>query len=431
MIILKKFVILVLRELAKIQLKKYQAQIIGVTGSLGKTTCVKALHQILKTRFKVKSSSKSYNSEIGVPLSILNQESGFSEVKLWVRVFLGAIFNLLFNWQKYDYLILEMGVDKPNDLKYILSFIHPEIGVFLGVTPVHTEQFAQSPNPLEAIFQEKLQLIKALPVSGIGIVPKEAEISQMDSCIINYGFEENADLKILQASSSLLGLKFTLEYKNKKETFELPLVLGRDYTKSIVPAVAVSLACGISLKEAASALKDFHLPPGRLNLITGIKNTILVDSSYNASRFSMLMALKVLNSFKRRRKIAALGDMRELGEFAQKEHAMVAEKAVNVADEILLVGSLMQKYFLPKALGLGFPKDKIYHFDSALKAAEFLRDLRIKGGEVILFKGSQNTIYLEEGVKLLMKNPKEATSLLCRQEPEWLKIKEKFFKGIK
>jgi len=401
---IRKFVIFLLRQLAKLQLKKYRAQIIGVTGSVGKTTCVKAITQILSSRYKVKSTPKSYNSEIGVPLAILNQKSGYGSPFLWLRIFINAFLYLLFNWEKYDYLILELGVDKPGDMQYLLSFIKPKIGVFLNAAAVHTEQFANFSDPIAEIRREKLKLIKSLPKDGVGITPDDFAIRE-----IAFRPEE--------------GLTFALNYQGRSETFHLPNILGRAYAQTFAAAVAVSAACQISLSESAKILKNFQLPPSRMNLLPGIKGTTLIDSTYNASRLSMLLALSVLTSFQGRRKIAVLGDMRELGNLAQKEHEIVAGKAVGVADEIVLVGPLMQKFFLPEALKNGFAPEKIYCFGSSIAAGEFVADKLLKSSEVVLLKGSQNTIFLEEAVKILMKNPKDAPKLLCRQEKEWLKIK--------
>lgn len=405
---LKKFVIFFLRQMAKIQLKKHNARIIGVTGSVGKTTCVKAINIILSSRYKVMRTPKSFNSEIGVPLSILNQKSGYTSPLLWLRIFIGAFLHLLLNWQKYDYLILEMGVDKPGDMQYLLTFIHPQIGVFLNAAAVHTEQFANFPDPVAEIRREKLKLIETLPADGTGITPDDFEVSEV-------------------VSSPEKGLIFTLNYQGQSEVLHLPNILGSAYAQTFAAAAAVSAACQINLQESAKILKDFQLPASRMNLLPGIKNTILIDSTYNASCLSMLLALSVLNSFEGRRKIAVLGDMRELGNLTQKEHEIVAREAIKVADELVLVGPLMQKFFLPQALKNGFTKEKIHVFDSSIAAGEFIRDKTLQKGDVVLLKGSQNTIFLEEAVKLLMKNPADVPKLLCRQEPEWLKIKNKFF----
>lgn len=423
---LKILVVWWLRLLARLQLLKTQAPTIGVTGSVGKTTCVKAIYEVLSTRHKVKRTPKSLNSEIGVPLAILNQKSGFTNPLLWIRAFLGAIFTLFLDWKRYDYLILEMGVDKPGDMEYLLTFIHPKIGVFLNVAPVHTEQFADFPDPVETIQVEKLKLIESLPTGGVGVV-KEGTQVKTKTCLLKFGGGNEADLKIKIVKSSVQGLEFDLKYQNQKQHFRLAHLLGKEYAYTLAAAVGVALSCGVDLKTCADTLKDFLPPLSRLSLLSGVKGSLLLDSTYNASRLSMLMALSVLESFQAHRKIAVLGDMRELGGLAKVEHERVAQKAVEVADELVLVGPLMREYFLSKAIQAGFQQNKMYWFDSSLAAGEFVRDHLLQGGEVILLKGSQNTIYLEEAVKILMKEPERASELVCRQEPEWLEIKEKYF----
>jgi UDP-N-acetylmuramoyl-tripeptide--D-alanyl-D-alanine ligase len=132
--------------------------------------------------------------------------------------------------------------------------------------------------------------------------------------------------------------------------------------------------------------------------------------------------LDTLDQFENR-KVAVLGDMRELGSQAEIEHKKAAQKAVRVADKIILVGPLMKNYFLPEAKKQGFPEEKITSFLSPYKAANFVKK-NIQKKDVVLIKGSQNTIFLEIVVKKLMANPEEAESLLCRQSDFWKRKKQ-------
>jgi UDP-N-acetylmuramoyl-tripeptide--D-alanyl-D-alanine ligase len=198
--------------------------------------------------------------------------------------------------------------------------------------------------------------------------------------------------------------------KIKFENFYLPEI----YQISFGAALSLARIFNINYNEAVKNLQTkFTLPPSRSSILDGIKNTTIIDSSYNSSPIACNELLKFLTTFKTK-KIAILGDMRELGDSSQKEHQKIYDLAVKSADLIISVGPETKKYF----------GNKSHKFTYWWQAAKFLKD-EIKGGETILVKGSQNTIFLEELVKSILKNPKDSKKL-CRQSPYWLKVKNKF-----
>lgn len=369
-----RLILFYLKVLAKLQLKKIKPIIIGVTGSVGKTSTTAMIAAALTDKFKVKLSEKA-NSEIGLPLNILSfPPRSYSLIDcLWILPL--ALIKLLINQEKYDIYVAEMGVDNPNppkNMSYLLSIFQPQIGVFLNVYPVHIEAF---PN-LNAIAQEKGKLITSLPKNGWAV------LNQTDPKVISF--------------KSLTQAKIILFNGEAQEA-----------------ALAVAKVFKISKTQAlVSIKKHYHQPPGRMSIIPGVKNTTLIDSSYNASRISMLLALKKLSQTGSGKKIAVLGDMRELGLEAKKEHILVAQETVKIADKIVTIGPLMKQYFTPKIKNL-------YQFDNTRKAAEFIKNTLIQGGETILIKGSQNTLFLEIITESLMRNPKAANELLCRRGSFW------------
>jgi len=440
-VFIKTWVFQLLRLLAILQLKKMGGRVIGITGSVGKTTCKDFLFDLLKTKYRVKKTPKSLNSESGVPLAILNQESGYSNPLLWLKTFGGIILTLVFDWQRVDFFIIEMGVDKPGDMGYLLSFLKPHLAIFLGVKPVHTAAFEDFENPLWAIYQEKKKLVEVLPKEGKAVLNLEDEFLKNDSLLLEtlnkngvlaIGIANSpdqtrgplADLNaISDISSSENGLRFNLNEGRSSLGLSFPNVLGNGFALTLGSAIVLAKKLGISDEAIKQSALNFRLAPGRMNLIKGIKDTIIIDSSYNASKYPMLMALDVLAEFCNRHKIAVLGDMRELGQIAKTEHEEVAQKAVLICDEIVLVGPLMKEYFLPMATLGGFPKDRIYWFLDSREAARFVRDDLVKGNEAILVKGSQNTIFLERVVYALMLEKEKSKDLLCRQEEYWGKIR--------
>ena len=423
---------LILKTCAHIQLIKYRAKIVGVTGSVGKTSATRACFLILNSKYKVLHLKEGYNSEIGLPLAILKQKSGFSSPPAWTRTLFGCFMTLLFCWESYDYILLEMGVDKPGDMRYLLSFIKPSIGIFLNVAPVHTEAFAKQSHPLEAIAKEKGLLITSLPAQGTAILNyddrKVKNISGLTKAkIISFGRQPGCSVSASNIALGEKGLIFKVHTPNEAKKLAFPQILTQAYVNNFLAAIALGLAVGISLRKSCQALRTFTLPPGRLSLLPGIKDTLLIDGSYNASYRSMLAGLEALSLFTNCQKIAVLGDMRELGPFAKEEHEKLAQKAVAIADRILLVGPQMKKYFLAQARKLNYPADNISAFNSVAELIHPLENL-LEGNEVILFKGSQNTIFLEIAVEHFLKDKNSANQILCRRGKHWEKIRRNYLR---
>ncbi|MDP2873722.1 MAG: Mur ligase family protein [bacterium] len=416
--------------LAFLQLKKGYGEIIGITGSAGKTSCRMAISTLLSSKYKVFSTEGGLNSEWGVPLAILKQQSGYSSPTLWLKAFFGSLLTLLFDWQKYDKYVLELGVDKPNDMRYLLSFIKPKVGVVLNVLPVHTEQFVSLGGDLvERIAEEKGKLVAALPPEGTAVLNYDDPlVHQMSGkCrakIFSFGLNSQSDLWAENVEVGEFGFRMLVHSQNRTYSFETAQWLNRDYAHTILAALAVGVTEGVALETGVEILSQkLELPPGRMGRFSGIKGSVIIDSSYNASREPTLAALDFLASFTDRRKIAALGDMRELGPLSKDEHGAVATKAVQVADEIVAVGPQTRDYFVPKALALGFPADKIHSFLNSQEAGEFIRDTIIQGKEAILVKGSQNTIFMERVVESLLAKPEEDRLKLCRRGEYWDKLR--------
>ena len=352
-----------LRFWAKLQLSKVNPVVIGVTGSAGKSSTVAAIEAILESKYKVKTTGAA-NSESGIPLAILGLKMTDYSPLDWLRViFLAPIAKT----QKYDILIAEMGVDEltpPKNMSYLLTIVQPKIGVFLNALPVHTMQMKS----VENIFNEKSKLIKSLPADGTAII--------------------NSD--------------YDIETKAKVIKF-------KDDATPIPPALTVGHIFGID------KMPKFRLPPSRWSIFSGIHDSTIIDSSYNASPIPMINALEMLKKHPGKRKIAVLGDMRELGDLALKYHREIAQKAYESADTVITVGPLCQQFF-PKNSKL------VAQFTNSLQVGKFLLTF-VKKGDVVLFKGSQNTIFLETAVEMCLAHKTDAAHL-CRRGKFWEKQRE-------
>ncbi|MDD4937956.1 MAG: Mur ligase family protein [Candidatus Shapirobacteria bacterium] len=372
------------------KIKKKQLNIIGITGSTGKTSTLFACQAVLSSSsLKIKTNDGA-NSEFGIPLNILGFKVTRFSISDWIKIIIFTPIKFLTNWQTYDILILEMGIDSvtwPKNMDYLLSIVKPDIAIFLNINPVHLINFSS----LDQIAQEKAKLIN---------LAKTAIINNQDKLVKKYTTNKNI-IDIIPT-------------KIKFDHFYLPDI----YQTSFGAALSLARIFNINYKEAIKNIQtNFSLPPSRSSILNGIKNTTIIVSSYNSSPFACSELIKFLTSFKTK-KIAILGDMLELGKTSQDEHQKIYQLAINSVDLVISVGPETKKYF----------GDKASKFDNWWTALDFLKK-QIKGDETILIKGSQNTIYLEELVKSILKNPSDSTKL-CRQSPYWLKIKNKFKKNF-
>jgi len=421
---MRKILQYILKILSKLVLKKYKPVIIAVTGSVGKTSTKEAIFHVLKTHFgehRVRRNQRNYNNEIGVPLTIFGLETAGRSVFLWFFKFLKVLFMLIFPVPYPSFLVLEMGADRPGDIKYLTDFVHPKIGLItaLGDVPVHVE-FFKGP---EHVAKEKRILVSCLKEDEIAILNHDdVKIRNMaeglKSKILFYGLDK-ADIRAVNydLNADKAELNFKLEFKGSSVPAKLINVLGVQHLYSALAAASVGIVFNMNLVEIVEALKQFRPLPGRMHLIKGVKNSLIIDDSYNAALLSMEAALDSLKIFNKR-KIVVLGDMLEIGQYAPKAHETIGEKASEIADMIFTVG-LRAKFISDSAVKAGFPQDKVFHFDTADQAKRVVQG-KIQEDDIILIKASQS-IRLEKVIKEIMAEPEKAEKLLVRQDKSWLK----------
>lgn len=421
---LRDLLLLALRLLAQATLWRYQPKIVGVTGSVGKTSSKEAIFTVLKNKFNVRRNQKNYNNEIGVPLTVLGQETGGQSFFHWLKVFLVGSLGIFYTKNYPEVLVLEMGADRIGDISYLVGFVPCHIGVItaIGEIPVHVEFFQNA----DQVAQEKANLIKSLNKDGWAVLNFDDErvrdmVGKTKAKIFSYGFSANADLRASHLEQHLedldeAALSFKVDYRGANVPVRLRGVLGAHQICPALAAIAVGLTFKMNLVEISQLLKNYQTPVGRLRLLKAIKNSWLIDDTYNASPSSTLAALEVLFKTKGR-KIAALGDMLELGQFSEEAHRRVGAKVAEGVDLLLVVGEC-SVFIADQARKDGLAEDKILHFANSEEAARVLQNL-IQEGDVILVKGSQS-IRMEKIVKEIMAEPERAGELLVRQEPEWL-----------
>lgn len=415
--LLRKIVLKKLKILAGIKLKRMKAKIIGVTGSVGKTTCKDAIYEVLSKRYKVLKNKKSFNSEFGLPLTILQQDSGFNSPIEWIKILLRGFWRAFFVNDKFDYLVLEMGVDKVGDMDYLTNLAKPDIALITAINPVHMDeaQFAD----VEEIFAEKSKIFKKAQTKIINIDDKY--ISQVKGDYM-YGFKEGADFKAFSFLQTDKGIDFEVEYKGEDYQFFIP-VFGEYQVTTLMPAIVLGFLTEVPVADIQEAMLKFRLPPGRMNLIEGVNDLLILDSTYNASPDAVKESLKVLDYFGKkhgRRRVFVFGNMNELGSRSKNLHEKTGALVPEFADVLITVGSDVQ-FAASAANKAGLDSSNIFSFENVKDAVKKYKEI-MRQGDIVLAKGSQNKVRLEIFVKEIMKHPEQAKELLVRQEENWQDI---------
>ena len=399
---MRKILQKILKKLATIALKKYRPTIICITGSVGKTSTKEAIYAVLKSHFgekRVRKNEKNYNNEIGVPLTIFNiNKTGGNSIIKWIPKLIKIFWMIIFKVKYPDFLVLEMGADKPGDIKYLLDFVKHKVGVIttIGEIPVHIEFFG-SP---EKVAEEKETLVKKLDKDGIAILNYDDERvrkmgDNLDAKVVTFGLNEKADikatnyeLKILPEGENIAELNFKLDFKGSSVPAKLINVLGTQHLYSALAAAAVGITFNVNLVEIVQALKEIVPLPGRMNLLRGIKNTLIIDDAYNAALLSMQAGLDSLKVFTDRKKIVVLGDMLEIGKYSEQAHIQVGKKAGEVADMIFAIGNCAG-FIEQGALSMGFDANKIFKSSTSDEAKLVVQE-KIQENDVIFIKGSHS-----------------------------------------
>lgn len=427
--ILKTIITAILLLEARFVLRKYKPRIIAITGSVGKTSTKDAVYAVLSKFFFVRKSEKSFNSEVGIPLTILGVPNAWSNPLAWILNILDGL-SLIVNHKSYpEWLVLEVGSDRPDDIKKVAKWLSPDINIITAFPkiPTHVEFFS-SP---DAVNEEDASLVGVIKHDGFLILNHDdpdvfATKSDTKARVVTYGFTEGATLVAShplvlyegeKGSEIPVGVTFKVDYDGNSIPVRIKGVLGRNPMYSALAALATGKALGLNMITMIESLSSYDVSPGRLRLIPGVKNTLLIDDTYNASPIATETALEALTDLVvKGRKIAVLGDMLELGKYSTDEHLRIGQIAGKVCDILITVG-IRARGMVEGALISGMDEDNIFQFENSLEAGKHLEGI-LKAGDVALLKGSQS-IRMERAVLEVMLNPEDKDKLLCRQDSEW------------
>ena len=413
---------------------------------------------------RIFTSPKNFNGELGLSLSIFQINEWEPKVTCFITTLFKIVWMYLFGTKQYDIIILEYGIDRPKEMEFLLSIAKPDIGVFTAIDVVHSEQFG---NPQE-IAREEVKMVKNTK-STVFLNSDDPYAMELKDTIgvdvFTYQTAEHHNHKQLKEDIQFIQPLFVLNKHHipqlestisiKDTEFKIRTnLLSKENLGYIWTAVAIaeiiqhqkspkkwSLVAELEKKKITEL--DYTLQPGRLSVFEGIAETLLFDSTYNASPLSMRSIITTARNIKtklfpERPLWLVLGDMRELGDFTEKEHRLLAAYVSQVADHVFLVGKEMTSHMADELEKIGFPMTHVCKFHTAPEATEIIKRLiadekhpcddhahhhHPEQPPLLVFKGSQNTIFLEEAVKWLLKNP-EDHKYLTRQSARWSKKKE-------
>ncbi len=343
---------------------KLNLRVIGITGSVGKSSSKELAAEVLEGHYRTLRNPGNQNNEIGLPLSMLRLT------------------------EMHQRAVLEMGFYVPGEIALLCRLARPHVGVITNISAVHLERAGT----MQAIVDGKAELVESLPPApeGVAILNADDErvLAMADRTrarVLTYGFAAAADLRASDDEGlGLEGIRFVLHHAGESFHVHVPL-LGRHSVHTVLRAAAVALVEGMPWDAILDGLRNTQSQL-RLVAVQGPHGALLLDDTYNAAPASVIAALNLLAELEGRR-IAVLGDMLELGEFEERGHRMVGARAAEVAAELVTVGE-RARWIADEAARAGLGAARISAVPDSAAATELLRG-RIGEGDVVLVKGSR------------------------------------------
>lgn len=404
-------------------LKHPEIKLVVVAGSVGKTSTKVAIATVLSEKFRVRIHEGNHNTNLSAPLAILGIEypSDIRSISQWLKVFREAR-QRIHAPSDVDIIVQELGTDRIGQIPQFGAYLNPDIAVVTAVSPEHMEYFGN----MENVAQEELSVTNYSKQTIINRDDVGGEYSKYltNSMISTYGTSASAEYHYISNKYSFQVGHEGVFISPEWEQFQANIhVLGEHTMRPAIAAGAVAIKLGMEPRDIVHGMEKVHSLPGRMNVLRGIDKSVIIDDTYNSSPLAVESALLTIYQLSVPQRIAVLGSMNELGEISPSAHQKVGEMCnPNQLAWVVTVGDEANKYLAPAAKARGC---QVRSFDNAIEAGGFVRSV-IEDGAVILFKGSEGGIFLEEAVKIVLHSTVEE-SVLVRQSPKWIERKNQFF----
>lgn len=420
----------ILSILSRLIQRKYNPLVIGVTGSVGKTTTIAALESVFRASGKrVRATPRScHHMRAPIVASLGCSESSLFIVRWWLIV-LRALSLLLIRRSDYpEVLLVEYGVKKPGDMDHLLGMLRPSVAVITAIVPIGLERFES----MDRLTREMMTLAKAVPLDGwvvlAGDDPRIAEIkSKVQSRVVTYGLTEKMDVRgaeihVTQQEQGkaivIDGTHFKFLYHGSVVPAFVPGVLGGPHVHAALAAAAVAVTQSINLVTVSEGLRTYKTPPGRMSILRGIKHTLIVDDTYDGSHASCAAAIvagEQLRVDNGRQSFAVLGEMEHFGGNGDDEHEReIARDVVEGGFDYLVTVGRATADINRAAREAGMPESNAFHFEKPEEAGKFLKG-RLEEGDVVYVTGKK-AMRMEELVRMLLAEPNRAGELLVQRD---------------
>jgi len=410
--------------------------VVAIVGSVGKSSTRYAVAMALRGRLspqEFRTTKKNFNNELGVPISVFDCDMPGRNPFKWLKLLWTAqLYASGIKKLKARYLVLEMAADHPGDIDYLISIAPPQVAIVTALGAEHTENFGS----LEAAVEEERKTIKALPENGEAVLNADDPLVWQSRTLtkaegICFGKSQESCVSI-QGSRSICnplypedaGTEIEINVlQNHNFTIRLKGVFGETHAYALAAALAFCVSQDIITAPVVDYIKEhYEGMPGRTRLIPGIKQTMLLDDSYNAQPQAMQSAINELSRFPvpaHGRRIAALGDMLELGSLAQEEHERIGRQVADSNIDFLVCCGKLARVIGESAIKAGMPEANVSYFNTSPEAGLYIQQNILQSNDIVLVKGSQS-VRMEKIVKELMAEPEKASKLLVRQSADWL-----------
>jgi len=384
-----------LLDYARYVLERRSVEVVGITGSVGKSSTKEAAAAVLGTRYAVFKNHGSYNGRFGLPVAL----GKLAHERL---------------------AILEMAADSMDEIRDLAEITHPQVGMVTAVSHSHLKFFGT----LEAIAREKGRLVEALPATGMAILNYDdprvrAMATRTRAHVLTWGLQPGADLRATHVQVSAEGTRLLAHHRDQEVPLFIPLV-GDHHAHTALAAAAVGLHYGLSWDEIALGLAQTEPLPGRTRLLDGIHGSRLLDDSYNANPLSTLAALETLRALPAQRRLLLFGDMAQLGPYAEEGHRLVGRTCAGLCDVLVTKGELAH-LAADEATRQGMSAPNVHVTYSTEDATRLLQAI-LQPGDLLLIKGSAEA-RLEFATRELVRQPEQAARSLPRQSRGWAQVR--------
>lgn len=378
-----KFIIIVnnvveaLQKIASYKRSLYDIPIIGVTGSVGKTSTKDIIASVLSKKYKTLKTEGNYNNEIGLPLTLLKLKD-------------------------HEAAVIEMGMSSIGEISLLTNIAKPTTAVITIIGSSHIGELGSRDNILKA----KLEILEGLNENGCLIINNDNDLLHKWNANntdkhkhITYGIENKSDLIAKNINVEKESSSFEITYNNKEYNVIVP-VGGQHFIYNSLCAICVGLEYGIDIEEIIKGISEFKLTKRRMEIIKNSDNITIINDSYNASYESMRAALEYISKVEANKKIAILGDVLELGEFSKQMHEKIGEEVIKNNIDVLITVGKEAENISNKTIELGMNKENIYHFTNNEDAISKIKIIA-KSGDIVLVKAS-NGMHFDEIVEELL-----------------------------